>query len=125
LLNEFFVKLRERENAVVGLEKTLKALEMGAVNELIIVENFEYVRKYLVCENGHRKTLIAKKDERVNCDVCGKLMNMEKEEELFDEIVLKAEELGAKVNIVSDETEEGKGFKSMGGIGAILRFKIE
>jgi peptide subunit release factor 1 (eRF1) len=125
LLSDFFVKLREGENAVVGLEKTLKALEMGAVNELIILENFEYVRKHLVCENGHKKTLIAKKDERIKCDVCGKEMNVEKEEDIFDEIVLKAEELGAKVNIVSDDTEEGKGFKSMGGIGAILRFKIE
>ena len=125
LLSDFFVKLREGENAVVGLEKTLKALEMGAVNELIILENFEYVRKHLVCENGHKKTVIAKKDERIKCDVCGKEMNVEKEEDIFDEIVLKAEELGAKVNIVSDDTEEGKGFRSMGGIGAILRFKIE
>jgi peptide subunit release factor 1 (eRF1) len=125
LLNDFFVKLREGENAVVGLEKTLKALEMGAVNELIILENFEYVRKHLVCENGHKKTVIAKKDERIKCDICGKEMNVEKEEDIFDEIVLKAEELGAKVNIVSDDTEEGKGFRSMGGIGAILRFKID
>jgi peptide chain release factor subunit 1 len=125
LLSDFFVKLREGENAVVGLEKTLKALEMGAVNELIILENFEYVRKHLVCENGHKKTVIAKKDERIKCDVCGKEMNVEKEEDIFDEIVLKAEELGAKVNIVSDDTEEGKGFRSMGGIGAILRFKID
>ena len=125
LLNDFFVKLREGENVVVGLEKTLKALEIGAINELIILEDFEYVRKYLVCENGHKKTVITKKDERVKCEVCGKEMSVEKEEEIFDEIVLKAEELGAKVNIVSDDTEEGKGFKSMGGIGAILRFKIE
>jgi len=125
LLSDFFVKLREGENAVVGLEKTLKALEMGAVNELIILEDFEYVRKYLVCENGHKKITIAKRDERIKCDICGKEMNVEREEEIFDEIALKAEELGAKANIVSDETEEGKGFKSMGGIGAILRFKIE
>ena len=125
LLSDFFVKLREGENVVVGLEKTLKALEMGAINELIILENFEYVRKYLVCENGHKKTTITKRDERIKCDNCGKEMNVERQEEIFDEIVLKVEELGAKVNIVSDDTEEGKGFKSMGGIGAILRFKIE
>jgi peptide subunit release factor 1 (eRF1) len=125
LLSEFFVKLREKENAIVGLEKTLKALEMGAVDELIIVENFEYVRKHLVCENGHRKVVIAKGNEKIRCDICGKEMNVEREEEIFDELTLKAEESGAKVHIVSDETEEGKGFKSMGGIGAVLRFKIE
>jgi len=125
LLNEFFIKLREGGNAIVGLQKTLKALEMGAVEELIITESFEFVRKNLSCKNGHKKAAILKRDERVKCEVCGEEMKVEKEEEIFDEIVEKAEELGARVHIVSDETEEGKGFKSMDGIGAILRFKIE
>ena len=125
LLSDFFVRLREGENAIVGLEKTLKALEACAIDELIIVEDFEYVRKHLVCENGHKKVAIMKRDEKAKCEICGKDMSVEREEEIFDEIVLKAEEIGAKVSIVSDETEEGKGFKSMGGIGALLRFKIE
>jgi len=125
LLSDFFVKLREGQNVVIGLERTMKALEMGAVEELIILENFEYVRKYLVCENGHKKTVIAKVDEKISCEICGKEMSVSRQEEIFDEIVIKAEELGAKVSIVSEDTEEGKGFKSMGGIGAILRFKID
>jgi peptide subunit release factor 1 (eRF1) len=125
LLSDFFIRLREGENVVVGLEKTLKALEMGALNELIISEDFEYTRKHFVCENGHKKSVIIKRDERIKCEVCGKEMNAEREEEIFDEIVIKAEELGAKVHLVSDDTEEGKGFKNMGGIGGVLRFKIE
>jgi peptide subunit release factor 1 (eRF1) len=125
LLNDFFVRLREKENVVVGLEKTLKALELGAIEELIISENFEFVRKNLACKNGHKKVVVLKKDEKAYCEICGEEMKVESEEEIFDEIVEKAEELGAKVHIVSDDTEEGKGFKSMGGIGAILRFKIE
>jgi len=76
-------------------------------------------------KNGHKKVAIMKRGEKAKCEICGKDMSVEREEEIFDEIVLKAEESGAKVSIVSDETEEGKGFKSMGGIGAILRFKIE
>ena len=125
LLNKFFVALRDKSNVAVGLESVLKALEMGAIEELIILENFDYVRKHLTCENGHKKIIVAKRDEKVFCDVCGKEMKAEKEEEIYDEIVEKAESLGAKVNVVSDETEEGKGFKSMGGIGAFLRYKID
>ncbi|MGC9058798.1 MAG: hypothetical protein ACP5H3_00095 [Candidatus Aenigmatarchaeota archaeon] len=125
LLNKFFVTLRDKGNAVVGLDNVIKALEMGAVEEIIIVENFDYVRKYLICENGHTKTVISKRDEKIFCDVCGKEMKVEKEEEIYDEIIDKAESIGIKVNIVSDETEEGKGLKSMGGIGAFLRFKID
>jgi peptide subunit release factor 1 (eRF1) len=125
LLSEFFVKLKDKGNVVVGLEKTIKALEAGAVSDLIILEDFEYVRKHLVCENGHKKEVIVKRDEKVSCELCGKEMNVERVEEIFDDIVLKAEELGARVHFVSHDTEEGKGFKSMGGIGAFLRFKIE
>lgn len=36
----------------------------------------------------------------------------------------KAEDISAKVEIVSDETEEGEQFFNMGGMGAILRFEI-
>lgn len=35
-----------------------------------------------------------------------------------------AERIGAKVEIVSNETEEGQQFKELGGIGAILRFGV-
>ena len=35
-----------------------------------------------------------------------------------------AENTGATVEIISTETEEGQQFKNIGGIGAILRFKV-
>jgi peptide chain release factor subunit 1 len=40
------------------------------------------------------------------------------------ELGKKAEDISAEVEIVSDETEEGKQFLNLGGIGAILRFEI-
>jgi peptide chain release factor subunit 1 len=36
----------------------------------------------------------------------------------------KAENISAKIELVSEETEEGQQFKSLGGVGAILRFAI-
>lgn len=36
-----------------------------------------------------------------------------------------AESTGAKIEIISNETTEGQQFKNLGGIGAILRFKIQ
>jgi peptide chain release factor subunit 1 len=35
-----------------------------------------------------------------------------------------AENIGSKIEIVSTETEEGDQFKNLGGIGAILRFRM-
>ena len=37
----------------------------------------------------------------------------------------RAENISAKVELVSDETEEGVQFRSLGGIGAVLRFQIQ
>ena len=36
----------------------------------------------------------------------------------------KAVKIGAKVEIVSEETEEGKQFSNLGGVGAVLRFAV-
>ena len=41
-----------------------------------------------------------------------------------EELEEKAANMGAKTEIVTEETQEGKQFKSLGGIGAILRFPI-
>ncbi|MEK6918006.1 MAG: peptide chain release factor aRF-1 [Nanoarchaeota archaeon] len=43
---------------------------------------------------------------------------------LAKELVKLAENIGASVEMISTETEEGQQFKNMGGIGAILRFKV-
>ncbi len=43
---------------------------------------------------------------------------------IVKELRKMAENTGAKVEIISIETEEGQQFKNLGGIGAILRFEI-
>ncbi|MEM5816112.1 MAG: hypothetical protein QXL14_03640 [Candidatus Aenigmatarchaeota archaeon] len=125
ILNKLFLALKRGENAVIGLNKVLKALEYNAIDELIISEDFDYVKAGFVCINGHKSEKYVKRDEKVLCEICGEEMKKEYESEISDEIIEKAESLGAKINIVSEDTEEGKQFKSMGGIGAITRFKID
>jgi len=43
---------------------------------------------------------------------------------IASELKKLAEKTGAKIEIISTETEEGMQFKNLGGIGAILRFRI-
>lgn len=52
------------------------------------------------------------------------LLSTKTEKNLAKELVKEAENISAKVETVSDETEEGKQFLNLGGIGAILRFQI-
>ena len=40
------------------------------------------------------------------------------------ELVEQARNIAAKIELVSEETEEGQQFKNIGGVGAILRYEI-
>ena len=46
-------------------------------------------------------------------------------QDVIDDLVKIAEEVGSKVEIISTETEEGiQLLRAFGGIGAILRYRI-
>ena len=42
----------------------------------------------------------------------------------FKELKTMAENTGSNIEVVSVETDEGKQFENLSGVGAILRFKI-
>ncbi|MAG45324.1 MAG: hypothetical protein CMH63_00945 [Nanoarchaeota archaeon] len=87
-LNKFFSTLAtEAKRIVYGIKDVEKALEYGAVEILIILEE----------EIPDKKA---------------------------EELEEKASNMGAETEIVTEETQEGKQFKNLGGIGAILRFPI-
>jgi peptide chain release factor subunit 1 len=52
------------------------------------------------------------------------ILSSELDRPLARELKLKALETGCNLEIVSNETEEGKQFKQLSGMGAMLRFKI-
>jgi len=52
------------------------------------------------------------------------LLSEDLEDDKVDEFEEKAENIGAKVMMISTDTQEGKQLKEFGGIAAILRFKV-
>lgn len=44
---------------------------------------------------------------------------------LMKELRILADNIGSKIEVVSNETEEGKQFENLGGIGTILRFQVK
>jgi peptide chain release factor subunit 1 len=85
LLNKFFEELRKESGLVVyKKENVMKALDMGAVEIILISEGLET--------------------------------------ESFDE---KAKHYGATIEIISRDTREGEQLFQIGGIAAILRWKIQ
>jgi len=126
LLEKFFSELQKSGNVVYGFSETNKALDMGAVDTLLISEGFDWVHAKLKCECGFEaeKDLPKDKIDVQYCDNCGKQMKVVEGKELIDALVEKAKNLGTSVEFISVETREGFQFKELGGIGAFLRYKI-
>jgi peptide subunit release factor 1 (eRF1) len=51
-------------------------------------------------------------------------MEVTEKEELIDVLSEEAKGFGTGVEVISSDSSEGEQFKSLGGIGGILRFKV-
>ncbi len=128
IINRFLSEVRKTDGlAVYGEKEVIDALKNSQVDTLIISEA---LRKYKVTwECPNCKT---REEEIINsflipekiCKNCNTPMNVVDKVDIIDEYYKLAEQINAKVYLVSDESEEGKLFlKGFGGIGAILRYK--
>jgi len=95
ILRRFFERLQKDELISYGFHEVMKALEMGAVDTIILSEAF--------------KTDDPRFEDK---DVI----------EEFENIV---KNYGTHLVIVSKDTREGAQFEELGGIGALLRYEIE
>ncbi|MCD6483318.1 MAG: peptide chain release factor aRF-1 [Candidatus Aenigmarchaeota archaeon] len=126
VLQKFFEAVYKGENVVYGYKDTIKALEMGAVDKLIISEDFDFGKFELYCSNCGYEEVVEQYEHKLpkKCPKCGGNLFVEKLEDYTEKIVEMAKQFGTDVVFVSDETPEGKQFYSMGGIGGFLRFKV-
>ncbi len=124
LLKKFFEELRESKPLVVyGVNQTVRALEMGAADKIILTDGVEIVEA-VVNVNGEEKRIFSyedKLDKKIK-DMGGSLV---KKIQLIDVIDEYASNYGTSVEIVSKDTREGEQFYMLGGIGAFLRYQIE
>ena len=127
LMQKFLTELQKGGNVVYGYTQTMKALELNAVNILLLSENFDWVKANLRCQNGHyvEEELPKAAVENQVCDTCSKKLEVQSTEELGDVVAEKAANEGAKVEYISSDTAEGRQFKELSGIGAFLRFKLD
>lgn len=114
-----------------GIEDTLKALELGAVETLIVFENLEINRWTLKDNQGNNVILhTTKQQEAANREQfmdkeTGQEMEVVTQESFLEWIAEKYKDFGANLEFVSDRSSEGNQFvKGFGGIGGILRYKV-
>ena len=131
IIGNFFEEIaKDTGKYVFGLKDTIEALENGMIDLLIIWENIDFVRLTLKdnkddirIETVSDKKVLGQKFKPEDSDV---------EYEIIEKISLSEWLLNnykryvSHLEIVTDKTSEGNQFvKGFGGIGGILRYKLE
>uniref|UniRef100_H2YID6 Eukaryotic peptide chain release factor subunit 1 n=1 Tax=Ciona savignyi TaxID=51511 RepID=H2YID6_CIOSA len=114
-----------------GVDDTLKALEMGAVETLIVWENLDTMRYVLKNHStdvfmlyhvvdSYMKILKSVSNGHMNS------LNMTDSCPLLEWFANNYKKFGATLEIVTDRSQEGSQFvKGFGGIGGMLRYRID
>ncbi|HUW89559.1 MAG TPA: peptide chain release factor aRF-1 [Candidatus Nanopelagicaceae bacterium] len=137
-LMQLFLKEISNDTGLVayGLEEVQKALNMGAVDKLILSEKLNTVQVNITCSNcNYKESRTVREQERnklelsiqdESCPDCGSnAFNVSSAVLIIEELGSIAETMGTDVIIISPETEEGEMlYSTFGGIVAILRFKL-
>lgn len=132
LIGKYFDEISQDTGKVCyGIEDTLKALELGAVEVLIVFENLEINRWVLKDSEGKERVLnFTKQQEALNKDkfldtATGQEMDVVSQGSFLEWIAEHYKDFGATLEFVSDRSTEGNQFvKGFGGIGGILRYKV-
>jgi len=133
LINKYFEEISQDSGKVCyGVEDTLKALEAGAAETLIVYENLEVTRWTLKDSAGAEVILNTTKEQESHPDrskfmdkETGQEMEVVSKDSFLEWLAEKYKEFGAALEFVSDRSSEGNQFvKGFGGIGAMLRYKL-
>jgi peptide chain release factor subunit 1 len=119
--------------AAYGEGSIRKNLEIGAVDTLLLSGNLRKSRLKIKCQScGHseERTVSMEPGRTVkditlgSCPECTAPLALEEEIDIVDELTKLADQSSAKVEMISDDFEEGAIlFSAFGGIAAILRYR--
>ena len=130
-----------------GIDETLKALEMGAVETLIVWENFDVMRYvlrnpqsqetkvlHLRADQEKEKSHFQDKESGVELEHVEEMPLLEWfannyknfGRNLSESILYRMSIAGSTLEIVTDKSQEGSQFvRGFGGVGGILRYKVD
>lgn len=131
LINAYFDQISQDTGKVCyGIGDTLKALEAGAAETLIVFENLEMTRWTLKSSEGAEVILHTTKEQEkdrsnfMDKDT-GQEMEVVDQMPFLEWLAEKYRDFGAQLEFVSDRSSEGNQFvRGFGGIGAILRYAL-
>jgi len=127
-MQRLFREIRKPDGGLsaYGEDNVRAAVEVGAVDVLLLSETLSKYRVTAECGSGHRtKMTVTDPDEKVPCPECSLLAKIVEQEDLIDNFFEAADGFNTKVQLISGDSEEGDMLlKAFGGIAAILRYRL-
>ncbi|KAJ7611639.1 peptide chain release factor eRF/aRF subunit 1 [Roridomyces roridus] len=115
-----------------GIDDTLKALDLGAIETLIVWENLDITRYTLRNAAGEEIIVHSNKEQEKDREkFLDKSTGLEMEQgaepqSLLEWFAEKYKDFGANLEFVTNRSQEGAQFvKGFGGIGGLLRYKVD
>ena len=133
LIKKYFEEIsRNTGKFCYGVQDTLHALEMGAVETLICWEHLN-IQRYVTKNMSTKKENILHLTPEQEADATafidketGVKLEVEENTPLIDWLVEHYTEYGTKLEIITDSSQEGSQFvKGFGGIGGLLRYQVD
>ena len=118
--------------AIYGLDSVLDALKKGEVEVALATDSTDIIENAATCKKcglsntmiANRKNAQAKQKMTSNrCSRCGAAEYEVKEKDIVDVLEDVASQTGARVEVVSVESEEKTKLAALGGFGVILRYR--
>jgi len=133
LINSYFDQIsQDTGKYCFGVEDTLRALEMGAVETLICWENLDIQRYHLKNHASGESKIIhltteQEKDKTHFTDKeTGVELELEESLPFLEWLANNYKNFGSTLEIITDRSQEGSQFvRGFGGIGGMLRYKVD
>jgi peptide chain release factor subunit 1 len=120
LVDEFLSNLKEENGkSEYGPKRVWEALEMGAVEKVLVSESMDLYHAEYLSESGETQHVFEPEPK-----IDSKDREFEHIGDLVEDIASKADDMSTEFHIISNSHEKGKRLEKMGGVAAVLRYRI-
>ncbi|XP_057817935.1 eukaryotic peptide chain release factor subunit 1-3 [Cryptomeria japonica] len=133
LIGKYFAEIsQDTGKYVFGIDDTLKGLETGAVETLIVWESLD-INRYILKNSVTGETLIKHLSKEAELDLdnfkdqdSGTVLEVLDKMSLLEWFATEYKNFGCTLEFVTNKSQEGSQFcRGFGGIGGILRYQLD
>nr|ANM86176.1 eukaryotic peptide chain release factor subunit 1-2 [Stygiella incarcerata] len=135
IIGKYFEEISQDSGKYVfGVSDTMKALEMGAVETLLMWENLDYTRYVVRCAadltEENRIMYLSGEQEKDSShfkdEATGSTLEVIEKDPLTEWMANNYKKFGCQLEFVTNRSQEGSQFcKGFGGVGGLLRYRID